>query len=238
MPQHTIFSIGLIMLLCSCTGGNPGHNELSTKEKEEGWILLFDGKTTDGWHTYNKGKVNSTWVAGNGELYCDAGNIKLEHGDLLTDKEYENFDLIFEWKIKEAGNSGLFINVKEDAAIPTAWASGPEYQLLDQKHHDFPNESKRPGCLFGFGPQLNSVDANATGEWNQGRIKQVNGKIEFYLNGILTASEDFSAPEWPNKVSQSSFNKFPEFGKQTKGHIALQQWEKGIAFRNIKIKPL
>lgn len=214
-------------------------NQLTEQEKKEGWILLFDGKTTEGWHLYNKGKVNSAWTVQNEELYCNRETREVDHGDLVSDKEFENFDLKFEWKISKEGNSGVFINVVEKKEIPTAWASGPEYQLLEKTHPDYEtNLSKRPGCLYNFAPQKNSVESKPTGEWNQARIKQINGKVEFYLNEVLTAEQDFTTKEWKDKIANSGFKAFPEFGKSTKGRIALQDWAKAISFRNIKIKAL
>jgi hypothetical protein len=201
--------------------------------------LLFDGKTTNGWHIYNKGIVPSGWIVQNDELHCKADAQNVEHGDLVTDKEFRNFDLRFEWKISHAGNSGAFINVVERVDIPAAWASGPEYQLLEKSHADYAtSEKKRPGCLYGFAPQINSIEPRPFVEWNQSRIKQENGKIEFYLNDVLTAEQDLYSQEWKDMVANSGFKDFPEFGKSTKGHIALQDWAKGVAFRNIKIKEL
>ncbi|MFC0181663.1 protein of unknown function [Pseudarcicella hirudinis] len=214
-------------------------NQLSAKEKKEGWKLLFDGRTSKGWHLYNKGKTASAWVVKNGELKCDATIPDVEREDLVTDKEFENFDLKFEWKISKEGNSGVFINVVEREDIPKAWASGPEYQLLEKSHHDYAfSAKKRPGCLYGFYEQKNPAPDKPVGQWNQSEIKQVNGKIEFYLNGILTASEDLNSENWKTMVANSGFKTFPEFGKHTKGLISLQDWSKGISFRNIKIKEL
>jgi hypothetical protein len=214
-------------------------NQLSEAEEKEGWILLFDGKTTNGWHLYNKGKVTSAWEVQNEELYCNRETRQVEHGDLVTDKEFEDFDLKFEWKITKEGNSGIFINVVEKKEIPTTWASGPEYQLLEKTHPDYEvNPSKRPGCLYNFAPQKNTVEPKPTGEWNEGRIKQVKGKVAFYLNGVLTAEQDFTTQEWKDKISQTNFKAFPQFGKSTKGRIALQDWAKAVSFRNLKIKEL
>lgn len=214
-------------------------NQLTAKEKKEGWKLLFDGKTSNGWHLYNKGKVASAWVVQNGELKCDASISGVEREDLLTDKEFENFDLKFEWKISKEGNSGVFFNVIEKEDIPKAWASGPEYQLLEKTHHDFATSAKkRSGCLYGFYEQKNPAPDKPAGQWNQSEIKQVNGKIEFYLNGVLTATEDLNGETWKNLVANSGFKSFPEFGKHTKGRISLQDWSKGISFRSIKIKEL
>ena len=235
--QYLLPGVASAVLFSACASGKAGVNKLSKMEKQEGWTLLFDGKTLNGWHVYNKGKIQSAWIVQNGELYCRPGVTDVEHGDLVTDQEYQNFELAFEWKISKEGNSGVFLNVQEKASIPTAWASGPEYQLLEQTHHDYAaNEKKRPGCLYGFAAQKNPVEPRPADTWNQARILQQNGKVQFYLNGLLTAEEDFNSPEWKEKVANSGFKSFPEFGKYTKGHIALQDWAKGIAFRNIKIK--
>ncbi|HEV7351265.1 DUF1080 domain-containing protein [Telluribacter sp.] len=225
------------LLLYSFADVNP--NELTAQEKKDGWKLLFDGKTTKGWHLYNKGKVTSAWTVRNGELYCMPDNYKVEHGDLVSDQQYEDYDLQFEWKISEAGNSGVFINVLEREDLPTAWASGLEYQLLEKSHYDKgASDNKQAGCLYGFYPQKNPAPDKPAGQWNQSRITQKDGNIQFYLNGVLTAEEDLTSAGWKQVVADSHFKTFPEFGKHTKGHLALQDWSKGISFRNIKIKEL
>jgi hypothetical protein len=229
--------LGVAVATQSFTEQKP--NSLTTKEQKEGWSLLFDGKSTNGWHLYNKGKISSAWNVKNGELYCKAEDYQAQHGDLISDKQFENYDLKFDWKIVKAGNSGVFINVQENKELPTAWASGPEYQLLEKSHNDHTaNPAKRAGCLFNLYPQKNQVLPKGPGEWNQSRIRQVNGKVEFYLNGVLTASEDFKSEKWKKAVAGSNFKTFPEFGKHTKGHLALQDWANGISFKNIKIKQL
>ncbi|MDJ1480700.1 MULTISPECIES: DUF1080 domain-containing protein [Xanthocytophaga] len=226
-------------VMISCSEEKVGNNQLTGKEKEEGWVVLFDGKTTDGWHLYNKGKVPSAWIVQGDELYCKPDTFDIAHGDLISDKEFKNFDLKFEWKISEAGNSGVFFNVVEKDSLPTAWSSGPEYQLLENTHPDYAmNPVKRAGCLYGFAPQKNAVTPLPAGQWNRSEIKQVDGKVEFYLNDTLTAQQDLNSAEWKAMIANSNFKFFPEFGKSTKGHIALQDWSKGISFRNIKIKEL
>lgn len=91
--------------------------------------MLFDGKSTKGWHLYNEGIKKSVWSAQNGELLINLNDENAERGDLVSDNEYTNYDFTFEWKIAKGGNSGVFINVKKDSTILKAWASGPEYQL-------------------------------------------------------------------------------------------------------------
>ncbi|NHA03690.1 DUF1080 domain-containing protein [Mucilaginibacter sp. HC2] len=212
-------------------------NKLSAKERAQGWKLLFDGRSVTGWHQYNSQAPFTRWKAKDGQLFCDPLD-KAGVGDLITDQEYKNFDLKFEWKLPKGGNSGVFINVLEKKEIPTAWASGPEYQLLDDANPDFAKPQSRSGCLYGFAPQKNKVKSKPSDAWNHSEIKQKNGKVQFYLNGVLTAEEDFTSKKWADKVANSHFKGFPEFGKHISGHIALQDWATGISFRNIKIREL
>lgn len=227
------------ILLFSLSVSTNAQNKLTKQEQKDGWILLFDGQTLNGWHRYNKPKEASSWTVQKGELVCDPRAPMEAHGDLVSDQEFQNFDLLFEWKITVQGNSGVFLNVLERQDIPTAWATGPEYQLLDVAHPDYAaSPKKRSGCFYGFAPQKNPAPNKPLGKWNQGRIKQINGKIEFYLNGALTAEQDINTPEWKSMVSASGFKNFPEFGMHTKGRIGLQDWANGISFRNIKLKEL
>jgi hypothetical protein len=226
-------------LLTSCSNKESVPNQLTSQEKEDGWQLLFDGTSLEGWHLYNRGEVPSAWTVQDGELYCQPIFDTTAHGDLVSDQAFKNYELAFEWKISEGGNSGVFINVLEREDIPTTWSSGPEYQLLDKAHPDYEmSPAKRPGTLFNFYPPINPVEPKPAGEWNQSRIKQIDGKVEFYLNGVLTAQEDFNSDHWKESVANSGFKTFPEFGKHVQGHIALQDWSKGISFRNVKIKTL
>ncbi|WP_255048406.1 DUF1080 domain-containing protein [Lacihabitans sp. CS3-21] len=225
----------------SCSEKKVGNNELSDSEKKDGWQLLFDGKTAQGWHLYNKANTPSAWIVKDGELFCNPDTFEVEHGDLVSDKEYANFELKFDWKITTAGNSGVFINVIERDTIPRAWASGPEYQLLDHEgigKEYLKDSTKWAACLYGFMPQKNVSKPKSAGQWNESRIVQNNGKIAFYLNGILTAEQDLTSETWKGMVANSGFKYFPLFGKNTKGRIALQDWSKGVSFRNIKIKEM
>lgn len=168
--QILIFSlVALFYFFISCTEKKIRNNELSDAEKKAGWQLLFDGKTTNGFHLYNKGNTPSAWIVKNGELFCNPDTFQVEHGDLVSDKEFKNFELKFDWKITTAGNSGVFINVIENDSIPRAWASGPEYQLLDHEGigKDYLKDStKWAACLYGFMPQKmpqnQSLQANGT----------------------------------------------------------------------------
>lgn len=235
---------GFISLIVSCTTApeqtSSVPNKLSDAEKNEGWILLFDGLSTNGWHVYNKGKAIKSWTVSNGELVCNAiqDTAKTEVQDLVTDSSYANFELVFEWNITAGGNSGVFINVVEQPDLPTVWTSGPEFQLLDPMHNDYKDMKRRSGSLFGFLAAKDSIPEKPAGEWNKGRIRQMNGRAEFFVNEVATVKQDFTISSWQDTIAKTYFKNFPAFGKETKGHIALQDWNKGVKFRNIKLRPL
>ncbi len=216
-------------------------NVLTETEKQTGWTLLFDGTTTNGWHLYNEGNIKSAWAVKNGELVCDPNTEKVQRGDLVSDNQYENFDFTFEWKISEAGNSGVFINVQEAPEFPTAWTTGPEYQLLDNANmsKDYLLDGKHSaGCVYSLSPLLNEVQPKPTGDWNTSRILQQNGVITFWLNGIETGHEDMKTERWKQLIAGSKLGNFPSFGKAVRGKIAFQDWAKGVSLRNIKIKEI
>ena len=227
--------ISCILIFNSCSQKTTIPNTLSLQEQQEGWILLFNGKNLDGWHLYNSTGQKSAWVVGNGFIYCDPNSAEDRH-DLVSDLEYENYELKFQWQLEKEGNSGIFINVKEDTSIAQTYFSGPEYQLLEDSNMDYNMPLKRSGCLYNFTPQLNAARTKIAGEWNESRIVQNNGKIEFYLNGQLTAQTDFNSKEWKDLVSKSNFKDYPYFGRFTKGHLAFQDWSRGVSLRNIKIR--
>lgn len=225
--------------VCGCSIPEQ-QNMLSDQEKRDGWTLLFDGKTMNGWHLFNKGTIPSAWSVDSGFLMCNPHAKDVKHGDLVTDKVYQDFDLRFEWKISRAGNSGLFINVQERPELATTFSTGPEYQLLDDKNVDadyLKNPTHRAAAIFGVVPN-NSNSIPKSGQWNQSRILQQNGKVTFWLNDVQTVQVDLKSAEWKNRVALSSMSKYPEFSVAFSGHLAVQDWTNGVAFRNIKIKEL
>lgn len=232
-----LFLLALCVVFVRCSKkDNEESNVLTAEEQKEGWTLLFDGKTLANWHIYNKGNAPSEWSVVNGEISCNPDSPD-RIGDLISDKDYENYEFQFDWKLPAKGNSGVFVNVVETDSFPAGWFSGPEYQLLEDTHKDFEIPSKRSGCIFGFTAPLNEVKTEAD-RWYHSKIIQQDGKVKFYLNDVLTTEMDFTSDKWREMVSQSGFSKYPLFGKSTKGKLVLQNWASGVSFRNIKIKEL
>lgn len=211
-------------------------NALSTSEAKDGWKLLFDGKTVKGWHSYNKpGEIGSAWTVKNGELNFVKAEGKTG-GDIVSDEEFDNFDLRMEWRISKGGNSGIFVGVKEDPKYQWAFATGIEMQVLDNidaaDRHD---PSHLAGSMYDLIDAKETSKPKPVGEWNEARILKKDGQVTFWLNGVMTANAYTGGAEWIELVNDSKF-KGSDFGKFQKGKIALQDHGNEVAFRNIKIK--
>lgn len=213
---------------------------------EDGWVNLFDGKTTNGWHSYGKDHAGSAWKIENGVLRLDGASKKdsrAEGGDLVTDNEFENFHLKLEWKISPKGNSGIIFYVKDDPSkFENTYNSGPEMQVLDNGsstvlgHSDAKLYTHRAGDLYDL--LASKEAAKPAGQWNQAEIICNKGKLDFYLNGVHTLSTTFWNDTWWKMIAISKFKDMKDFGTFKKGKIALQDHGDDVWYRNIRIKKL
>lgn len=231
------FKISTIITLVAVIVGSSA-NEVSAQEGE--WVSLFDGKTTKGWHTYGKTKAGAAWEVSDGTLHLNIdGKTQDDRGDLVTDKEYENYHLKLEWKISEGGNSGVIFNIHEDKEkYGNTYNSGPEMQVLDSDNHaDGKIFKHRAGDLYDLIPS-SSEPAKPVGEWNLAEIISNNGKLQFFLNGVNIVTTTMYNDEWKALIAGSKFAEWPGFGTYKKGKIALQDHNDKVWFRNIQIKEL
>lgn len=218
-------------------------NTLTDAEKSDGWKLLFDGKSAAGWHTYGKKEgVGAAWQVADGAIGLHASE-KASYqtkggGDIVTDKEYENYDFKIEWKISKNGNSGVLFNVKEDPKYSETWYTGPEMQVLDNDgHEDGKIKKHRAGDLYDL-ISSSSEPVRPVGEWNEAEIKLNKGKLDLYMNGVNVVSTTMWDDNWWALVKGSKFVKMPDFSKFKSGRFALQDHGCDVWFRNIKIKQL
>ena len=220
-------------------------NFLSESEKAAGWKLLFDGQTLNGWRGYGKKAPGSDWIVQDGAIHLNAearnkaGWQAENGGDIVTAEEYANYELRLEWKIAPCGNSGIIYNVVEDPSkYQYVWQTGPEMQVLDNTcHPDAKIEKHRAGDLYDL-IACKYETVRPAGQWNQVRLVNHNGKVEHWLNGRKLVEVDMNSPEWARLIAGSKFIEMPDFGKTTKGKIALQDHGDKVWFRNIKIRPL
>lgn len=213
------------------------NNELSPKEKKQGWHLLFDGKTKEGWHNYLKPSAGPAWEVSEGVLQLNP-SIKEGRGDIVTDKEYENFELAIDWNIAEKGNSGIMFIVHEDKAYDATYLTGPEYQLLDDKKaEDNKKANHLAGSLYDITTPAKAAE-NPAGQWNHTVIRLQNGELTFWLNGVQTVKTHLWDAKWDALVAKSKFKNWKDFATFHKGHISLQDHGYHISFRDIKIREL
>jgi hypothetical protein len=212
-------------------------NRLTEAQQKEGWKLLFNGKDLSGWHNFKTNTVREGWQVKDGLLACiDPHNA----GDLCSKDEFGAFELQLDYNISVGGNSGIMYHVTEKGRA--AWASGPEFQLEDNKKAGDPI---RCGWLYGlYQPPIDPstgkpLDATkAAGQWNHVRLLVTPEKCEHEINGVkyfdyVIGSDDFNA-----RVAKSKFAKMPLFAKSKTGAITLQGDHGQVSFRNIMIKSL
>lgn len=243
MYKLSLSLLAILLCVSSCFSQD---NTLTPQEKKGGWKLLFDGKTSNGWHSYGHPSALKAWSVKNGAFYLDAETVKnspSESGDLVTNDEYENFDLKLDWKIGPKGNSGIIFYIQEDTAkYHATYETGMEMQVLDNGtpirlgHADGKLYTHRAGDLYDL---LASKEVDhPQGEWNHIEIKSVNGKLDFYMNGVHTLSTTLWNNYWRKMIAISKFKDMDGFGTFKKGKISLQDHGEDVWFKNIRIKRL
>lgn len=215
----------------------PKKENTTPPKQEKGWTSLFDGKTLNGWHVYGHKPLNDSWSVQDGSIFFDKS--KKAIGDLLTDKQYENFHLKYDWKISPNGNSGLIFWIQEDTLkYKQTYHTGPEMQVLDNDgHKDGKIPKHRAGNLYDL-IQGKEGAVKAVGEWNTAEIISNKGKLEFILNGVSVLSTNYGDDNWKQMVAGSKFKQWPDFGTVFKGYIGLQNHDCDVWYKNIVIKQL
>ena len=207
-------------------------NTLTTGESAAGWKLLFDGRTLHGWQPIGKPGVPAKgWIVQDGAIFHGqaAGG-----GDIVTVEHFEDFELVWEWKIGAVGNSGVKYNLPDPAQN-----IGFEYQLIDdEKHPDGlrGGRSHQTAALYDLIEPAPERKVKPVGEWNQSRLLVQGAHVEQWLNGVKTVEFDMGSDDLKARIAKSKFKKVAHFGVKTKSPILLQDHGDEIAFRNLKLR--
>jgi hypothetical protein len=242
--MKTTIMICLMIAFTNTGFSQDKNNTLAKKEKKAGWVLLFDGKSTNGWRGYNLPAFpEKGWIVEDGTLHV-IGSSRGEAGgggDLLYDKKFRNFEISLEWKVSEGGNSGIFYLAQE---IPgtEVWKSAPEMQILDNERHPDAklgvNGNRAAGSLYDLIPgDLKAV--KPAGEWNKVSILVYKGTVVHTVNGKQVLEYHLWTEDWKKMVMNSKFKDYEWFlNTAEEGYIVLQDHGDDVWFRNIKIREM
>ena len=228
-------AFALAVSACTARGGAPAASgdsaPMNAPRDTSGWLVLFDGSSTDAWRGFQMDTLPAGWRIEDGALTRVASG-----GDIITRDQFANFELELEWKVEPKGNSGIMYRVTE--ADSGTYRTGPEYQILDDAGHpDGQNRLTSAASAYGFYAAPAGV-VKPAGEWNTARIVANGNHIEHWLNGVKVVEYELGSPDWEAKLKASKFDAWKGYGRSPRGHIALQDHGDRVAYRNIRIRVL
>lgn len=228
--------IAVFVIACgNATKETEDQTEVATETNDSEWITLFDGETMNGWRTYQN-KENDSWDVQDGALHCKPFDVAKKRADLISNDQYENFELVLEWKIAPQGNSGIIYRVSETYKDP--YLTGPEFQILDDLN--YPGETleiRMTGANYDMhtpGPK----NLKPVGEWNEAKIIVNGTHVEHWLNGDKVVEYELHSEDWKTRKAASKWKDVEGYGMVSKGHIDLQDHGDEVWYRNIRIKNL
>lgn len=242
----TLLALGIITFSCKNNESNEVENEqvlevMETEENNNEEIALFEGQDLENWKAYNADTLTQWTVEDGAIAFSPAAGERSGSENLISKEEFENFELSLEWKISEGGNSGIMWGVQEGEGFNEPYLTGPEIQVLDnEKHPDAKNGPiRQAGALYDMVPPAKDV-TKPVGEWNKTviTIDHNANKGTVFMNGEKINEFPVHGEEWDKMVANSKFKDWESFGKYRTGHIALQDHDDKVWYRNIKIKKL
>lgn len=233
-PLKKFLSALALGLALGTQAAAPTPNTLTPEEKAEGWRLLFDGKSTEGWRSF-RGNAFPTlgWAIEDG---CIRHLPKGQGGDIITTEKFTDYELRFEWRINAGGNSGVKYFITEERAT----AIGHEYQLLGEKNLDEvrANLLHATGSFYDVLPVSDDAPIRPPGEWNESRIIVHGTSVEHWLNGARVCHYELGTPDLVARIARSKFKNVAGFGTKYPHHLLLQDHGGDTRFRNLKLRPL
>jgi hypothetical protein len=235
-PVFVALSVMLSGLFFACGEGK--QNTLTSEEIADGWQLLFDGQTLNGWRDYNGTTLTTPWHVVDGCIQAK-GEGNDASGYIVTDKQYENFVLSWDFKLSKGGNSGMLYHVVERPQFAVPYVTGPEYQLIDNENFEGLEPWQKMGVDYAmYTPDESKMKVNPAGEWNTARIVFDNGHVEHWMNDVKILEFEAWTDDWFDRKNSGKWANAPEYGLAHKGVICLQDHGYPASFRNIKIKEL
>lgn len=238
--MNTSAKFGLItltffsLMITTLSQAQERDNELTDSEKKSGWQLLFDGKTTKGWRMYQNVPADG-WEVSNGELISKKDGVT-KRADLITAEKYDNFELVFDWKVDKGANSGVIYRALENDR--PSYESGPEYQLIDDNGYaDKLEDWQKSGADYAMHPP-STLAAKPAGEYNRTKIVVNKSHVEHWLNGVKVVEFELWTPEWQQLKEKGKWKDAKNYAMAKSGYIVLQDHGGGVRFKNVKVRKL
>jgi hypothetical protein len=208
-------------------------NRLTAVERAQGWKLLFDGKSPDGWRGFRLQEMPSGWQVRDGALVSTkhVDGAAQQYIDIVTREVFDDFELQFEWMTPPGGNSGVFFRVSEDAQA--VYELSPEFGIRDNAA--WTDSPYTAGANYGLHVPVRDA-TNPVGQWNHSSVLVEGNHVEHWMNGVKVVEYDLFSDDWHKRLHQSGFGRNTDFAKTRKGPIALQTYGLEVAFRNIKVR--
>ncbi len=221
-------------------------NKLTKNELDSGWEMLWDGETTKGWRGAKlEAFPEQGWEIKNRELIvlASGGGESEAGGDIVTLKNYSDFELMVDFKLTPGANSGIKYYVDTNINKGAGSSIGLEYQILDDELHPDAKLGNHAGSrtlasLYDLIQADVEKPTKPIGEWNRAHIVSKNNQVTHYLNGAKVLEYERMTPEFRTLVSESKYVVWPNFGELKEGQILLQDHGDLVHFKNIKIKEL
>ena len=191
-------------------------------------ISLFDGRSLDGWTTQDGEPVTRRWEVADGLLHLNADRGRPLN--IVTDREYGDFQLEFEWRIEPGGNNGVKYRVRKFGNR----VLGCEYQIIDDDGYQHPLPAKgTTGALYDIYEPTEAKWLKPVGEFNHSRIVVQGNRIEHWLNGQLIVLAYVGSSEWDQRIAASKFAEVEGFGRNPVGRIMLTDHNSDVWYRRI-----
>ena len=245
-----LFLFTLVLIINACNRSeqfekSPANvlNQLTESESADGWVMLWDGKTFDGWRAIYKQEFPQTgWIIENDAFVCLGTGLpdSLRGGAIITNNKYASFELVLDFKIQPHANSGIKYFIDERLKASPGHGLGLEYAILDDDNwpYDKPDYNRTIGSLYDLVKAVDDKPKRSIGEWNEAKIVVNGNNIEHWLNGTKIVEIEKGSQHYKGLVAQSEYKTIAGWGEFAEGHILLQDEGPRAEFRNIKIREL
>ncbi len=232
MKPNPLSLLAATLLPCLASGQQPAAPKPAAPSATSDWVTLFDGTSTDAWRAYGAAEFpKAGWSVVDGALVHAAQG---GGGDLISKRQFRNFELEFDWRVGQKANSGVMFRVVETKE--PSYATGPEYQLLDDAGHGATPDTSS-GALYALAAPA-GAEVRPASSWNAARITLDGDKLAHWLNGKKVVDVDFASDGYKASLAKSKFAKWKGFNAHPRGHICLQDHGDEVAFRNVRIREL